>query len=66
MVWNDVPSLCGVMLTFHGMVVFAQDGRFRQLLVKTCAALLLGWQVLALLLPIVILGLFTPPRIWCE
>ncbi len=63
MVWNDVPSLFGVMLTFHGMVVFAQDGRFRQLLVKTCAALLLGWQVLMLLLPFVILGLLPQHRV---
>ena len=51
------PDLFGVMLTFHGMVVFAQDGRFRQLLVKACLALLLGWHVLSLLLPFVVLGL---------
>ena len=51
------PDLFGVMLTFHGMVVFAQEGRFRQLLVKTCLALLLGWHVLGLLLPFVVLGL---------
>ena len=51
------PTLFGVMLTFHGMVVFVQEGRFRQLLVKACLALLLGWQVLSLLLPFVMLGL---------
>ena len=51
------PDLFGVMLTFHGMVVFVQEGRFRQLLVKACLALLLGWHVLALLLPFVVLGL---------
>ena len=51
------PDLFGVMLTFHGMVVFAQEGRFRQLLVKVCLALLLGWHVLGLLLPFVMLGL---------
>ena len=51
------PALFGVMLTFHGMVVFAQEGRFRQLLVKACLALLLGWQVLGLLFPFVVLGL---------
>ena len=51
------PDLFGVMLTFHGMVVFAQEGRFRQLLVKACLALLLGWHVLGLLLPFVVLGL---------
>ena len=51
------PDLFGVMLTFHGMVVFVQEGRFRQLLVKACLALLLGWHVLGLLLPFVALGL---------
>ena len=61
--FNDMTAtegmidLFGVMLTFHGMVIFVQEGRFRQLLVKTCIALLLGWHVLALLLPFVILGL---------
>ena len=54
---EGMPDLFGVMLTFHGMVVFVQEGRFRQLLVKTCIALLLGWHVLALLLPFVIIGL---------
>ena len=50
-------SLFGVLLTFHGMVLFAQEGRFRQLLVKACAALLVGWHVYALLLPFILLGL---------
>ena len=78
--YNDITTpevvidLFGVLLTFNGMVVFVQEGRFRQLLVKTCIALLLGWHVLALLLPFVIIGLasdllrarsaaatFTPP-----
>ena len=63
MYYNDMIStevtvdLFGVMLTFHGMVVFVQEGRFRQLLIKTCITLLLGWHVFALLLPFVILGL---------
>ena len=47
----------GVMLTFHGMVIFAQEGRFRQLLIKGCAALLLGWHVYALIGPFVVIGL---------
>ena len=61
--YSDVVStetgtdLFGVMLTFHGMVVFVQEGRFRQLLGKTCGALLLGWHVYALLLPFVVWGL---------
>ena len=51
------PSLFGVMLAFHGMVVFTQERRFRQLLLKSCAALLLGWHVYALLLPFIIFGI---------
>ena len=50
-------SLFGVLLTFHGMVVFVREGRFRQLLIKACAALLLGWHVYALLLPFIVLGM---------
>ena len=50
-------SLFGVLLTFHGMVLFVQEGRFRQLLVKACTALLLGWHVYALLLPFIVLGM---------
>ena len=49
------PDLFGAMLVFHGMAVFVQEGRFRQLLVKTCAALLLGWHVYALVLPFALL-----------
>ena len=56
MIFNDVPSLFGVLLAFHGMVAFVQDGRFRQLAIKSCAALLLGWQVYALLLPFIVFG----------
>ena len=60
------PDLFGMLLVFHGMTLFVQENRFRQLLAKTCLALLLGWHVLALLLPFVILGLarelVAPPR----
>jgi len=49
-------DLFAVSLAFHGMVVFVQEGRFRQLAVKSCAALLLGWHVYALLLPFIIIG----------
>ena len=56
-VFNEsVMDLFGAALVFHGMAVFVQEGRFRQLLVKTCAALLLGWHVYALLLPFIALG----------
>ncbi len=51
------PDLFAVMLTFHGTVIFAQEGRFRQLVVKTCAAILLGWHVYAFLAPFIIFGL---------
>ena len=49
-------DLFGAALVFHGMTAFVQEGRFRQLLIKTCAALLLGWHVYGLLLPFIILG----------
>ena len=52
-------SLFGVLLTLHGMAVFVQEGRLRQLLIKACTALLLGWHVYALLLPFIVLGLLT-------
>ena len=58
MVSNEsAQELFGVLLVFHGMVIFEQEGRFRQLLVKTAIALLLGWHVYALLLPFITLGL---------
>ena len=53
---ETVMDLFGVALVFHGMAVFAQEGRFRQLLLKTCAALLLGWHVYGLVLPFALLG----------
>ena len=52
-----MTDLFGVLLTFHGMVVFAQESRFRQLLVKACLALLLGWHVYALLLTFIVVSL---------
>ena len=54
---TEIASIFGVMLAFHGIVIFAQEGRFRQLLFKTGIALLLGWHVYALLLPFIIIGL---------
>ena len=53
---TEVISVFGILLTFHGMVVFVQDGRFRQLIIKTCAGVLLGWHVMALVLPFVVIG----------
>ena len=51
------PDFFGFALTFHGIVIFAQEDRLRQLVIKACIALLLGWHVLALLLAFVLLGL---------
>ena len=50
-------ELFALMLTFHGMIIFLQEGRFRQLVVKTCIALLIGWRVYSLLGPFIVLGL---------
>ena len=61
--YNDMVAtegaidLFAVMLAFHGMAVFATEGRLGQLLAKTCVALLLGWHVYALLLPFLLLVL---------
>ena len=49
-------DLFGVMLVFHGAVVFLQEGRFRQLILKSCAALLLGWHVYGVLLALITFG----------
>ena len=51
-----MPDMFAVMLTLHGMVVFIQEQRFRQLWIKACAALLLGWHPYAFLVPFVLLG----------
>ena len=56
MVGEGMVSLFGVMLAFHGLVVFTQEGHLRQLLGKTCAALLLGWHVAGLVLAFVSLS----------
>ena len=50
-------GLFGFALTFHGMVIFTQEGRFRQLVLKSCIALLLDWHVLALLMVFILLGI---------
>ena len=54
---EGVVGLFGLMLVLHGMAAFATEGRFGQLLAKTCAALLLDWHVYALLMPFALLGL---------
>ena len=54
---EGVVDLFAVMLALHGGAVFATCGRFGQLLAKVCAALLLGWDVFALVGPLALLGL---------
>ncbi len=54
---EESTNLFGVVLVFHGMILFAQEGRFRQLLVKAAVAIVLGWHVLALIAPFVLIGL---------
>ena len=49
-------NLFGMMLVFHGMAAFAQEGRFRQLLFRTAVAVPLGWHVLGLIGPFALLG----------
>ena len=50
-------DLFALMLAFHGVAVFAIEGRFGQLLAKVTLALLLGWHVFALVGPLALLGL---------
>ena len=58
MIANEMGiDLFAVMLTLHGIVIFVQDGRFRQLVIKACLSLLLGWNVLALLLSFIIFSM---------
>ena len=56
---ETIISLCGVLLVFHGMVIFEQERRFAQLLIKVCGALLLTWHVYALLLAFIALRVGT-------
>lgn len=51
-------DLFGCMLVFHGMTIFVLESRFRQLVIKSCIALMLGWHVLAVLVPFIALGMF--------
>ena len=66
MVSNEITmDLFAVLLVFHGMTVFMQEGRFGQLLAKTCLALLIGRHVYALLLPFIAFGLGRETiRVW--
>lgn len=55
---NDMGiDLFAAMVAFHGVVIFVQEGRFRQLIIKACLAILLGWNVLGLLLSFIIFAM---------
>ena len=57
MISSEIASLFGLWLTAYGLVRFAHDERLRPLLAKAGIALLLGWHVMGLLLPFVVIGL---------
>ena len=59
---ESTTNLFGVFLIFHGMVIFVQEGKFRQLLIKTCIALFFGWKAFAIILPFVIFGMIRDLR----
>jgi len=56
MVFNDIPTLFGMLLCFHGMVVHTVHGKRLQLYVKGLVAVGFGWQSLALLAPYAAFG----------
>ena len=62
MVSTEITSLFGIWLTGYGLIRFAHDRRLRPLLAKAGVALLLGWHVMGLLLPFVVLGLAQEAR----
>lgn len=58
MISNEVAiDLFGTVLTFHAMIIFEQEGRYKQLVLKSCISILLGWHVLSLLLAFITLSL---------
>lgn len=58
MISNEITvGLFGTILTFHAMIIFEQEGRYKQLVAKSCIAILLDWHVLSLLLAFITLGL---------
>lgn len=54
---ESMTNLLGVFLVLHGIITFVQDGKFRQLLIKTCISLFFGWHVYALLIPFILFGI---------
>ena len=54
---EGAPAALAALLAFHGMVVFVREGRFRQLLLKSGAALFLAASAYALLTAFAAIGL---------
>ena len=54
---EGAPQAFGTFLLFHGITVFLEEAKFRQLLLKSGAALLLGLPAWTLLAPFLALGL---------
>ena len=58
MISNEITvGLFGTILTFHAMIIFEQEGRYKQLVIKSCIAISLDWHVLSLLLAFITLSL---------
>ena len=58
MISNEITiGLFGTILTFHAMIIYEQEGRYKQLVIKSCIAILLDWHVLSLLLAFITLSL---------
>ena len=49
MVFFEVPSFFGFLLVLHGVVIYHQENRYRQLVLKMLGALLFGWHAYAVL-----------------
>ena len=59
MIFNDIPTLFGFLLAFHGLVIYNNDNsKFIQLLVKSLIGISLGWQVYSILLVYIIYSFF--------
>ncbi len=43
---DGIPSVFGILFTLHGLIVFSQEKKMRQLLFKIAVSILLGWPVL--------------------
>lgn len=58
MIFNDIPTLFGFLLTAHGLIQYKLHGKKFQMFVKTMIGVSLGWQVFGLLIAFVLLETF--------